>query len=188
MQNKIEDIYALINFLRIKPFSVWKNFHTTFVVGFKKGSESKGTDEKLQTLLEGILLRRTKTSEIRGVPIVPDLPQKTIVFVYAVFNQEQQEFYDALESGAIIQLRKYQAEGTLRENISNALVLLLRLRQACIHPRLIKSIKKTVSIEDPTMVKGVDVSSIGGSWSLECSFCHRAPIDPLIVLPCEHQV
>jgi SNF2 family DNA or RNA helicase len=141
IQNRVEDIYPLIRFLRIKPFSEWRHFHTTFVVGFKKGSECKGTDQKFQTLLKAMLLRRRKDSEIDNVRIVPDLPQKTIVIVHAVFNEQQKEFYYALESGTILKVRKYRAEGSLGKNMGNMLVMLLRLRQGCLHPRLIKEIK-----------------------------------------------
>lgn len=145
MQNRIEDMYALIAFLRIKPFSKWTTFHTTFVVGF---GESKGTDRKFQTLLKAILLRRKKDSEIDGVRIVPDLPPKTIVIVPAVFDREQREFYCALESRMILEIEKYRVEGSLAKNLAYVFVMLLILRQACLHPKLIKAIKKVQTLHD----------------------------------------
>ena len=91
---------------------------------------------KLQAVLKAILLRRTKTSLIDGKPII-NLPPKTEEIQHVVFNDEEQAFYNALESKTQIQFNKYLRAGTVGKNYSNVLVLLLRLRQACCHPHLI---------------------------------------------------
>jgi SNF2 family DNA or RNA helicase len=191
MQNGIVDIYSLIAFLRIRPYSEWKLFHTTFVVGLKKGSERKDGMRQFQALLNAILLRRLKTSKVDGVDIVKDLPEKTIEMVHAVFDQEQLEFYRALESGAITQMKKYQAEGTLGKNMANAFVMLLRLRQACLHPMLIKAIKKVGSTEEPALAKDVDdkiASNLREILNFECPVCLKTAIELSPVMPCGHHV
>jgi SNF2 family DNA or RNA helicase len=91
---------------------------------------------KLQAVLKAILLRRTKTSLIDGKPII-NLPPKTEEIQHVVFNEDEQAFYNALESKTQIQFNKYVRANTVGKNYSNVLVLLLRLRQACCHPHLI---------------------------------------------------
>src|SRR5579862_7958075 len=181
MQNGVEEMYSQLAFLRIRPYSNWKSFHETFVIGLKKASKQSAAMKKFQALLKAILLRRTKMSKIDGVEIIKGLPGKTIEMVHAVFDEEQQAFYQALETGAKIQLRKYQAAGTLGRNFGNALVMLLRLRQACLHPRIIKEVKKAGSIEltmdqQVTLAKEFSeqtVTRIKELTTFECPICFR---------------
>lgn len=196
MQNSIEEMYSHIAFLKIRPYCEWKNFQKDFVVGLKKSLSRKEGMRKFQVLLKAILLRRTKTSEIDGEPILRGLPEKTIEMVHAVFDQEQEEFYRAFETGAITQMRKYQHDGTLGRNFSHALVLLLRLRQACLHPKLIKQIKKAGSTEltqDQQVVLAKQfseqaVTRIKSLETFECPVCFETVENPSLVLPCGHHV
>jgi SNF2 family DNA or RNA helicase len=96
----------------------------------------QGAMRKLQAVLKAILLRRTKTSLIDGKPII-NLPPKIEEIQHVVFSEEEQDFYQALESKTQIQFNKYLRANTVGKNYSNVLVLLLRLRQACCHPHLI---------------------------------------------------
>jgi SNF2 family DNA or RNA helicase len=196
MQNGIEEMYSQLAFLKIRPYSEWKSFHTTFVIALKKASKQSAAMKKFQALLKAILLRRTKMSKIDGVEIVKGLPGKTIEMVHAVFDEEQQEFYQALETGAIMQLRKYQAAGTLGRNFGNALVMLLRLRQACLHRRLIKDVKKAGSTE-LTMDQQITlagefseqtVARINAITAFECPICFETVLNPTLILPCGHHV
>jgi len=181
MQNTIEDIYSLIAFLRIPPYCDWKSFQTAFIAPIKKGYDQKRGMRRLQALLTAILLRRTKESEVDGVKILEDLPPKSIVETNAAFGPEQEEFYRALETGAITEMKKYRAEGNIGKNIATIFGLLLRLRQACIHPWLIKEIRKR-GIPDN---KPCGIAETSG---VECSLCSAPATDPVAVLPCRHGV
>jgi SNF2 family DNA or RNA helicase len=105
-----------------------------------RGSGSQGQSEramrKLQALLKAILLRRMKTSLIDGKPLIT-LPPKTEEITHVVFSEDEQAFYNGLESKSRIQFNKYLRANTVGKNYSNILVLLLRLRQCCCHPHLI---------------------------------------------------
>ena len=196
MQNGIEEIYSQLSFLRIRPYCEWKEFNITFVMGFKRSAKRQEAMRKFQALLKAILLRRTKTSKIDGVEILKGLPKKSIDMVHAVFDEEQSEFYKALETGAITQMRKYQAAGTLGKNYGNALVLLLRLRQACLHRHLIKDIKKAGSME-LTLEQQIalarefneqTVLRIKQIATFDCPICFEVVDNPSLVLPCGHHV
>jgi SNF2 family DNA or RNA helicase len=105
-----------------------------------KGSGRQGQLDKamrkLQALLKAILLRRMKTSLIDGKPLIV-LPPKTEEVTHVVFSEDEQQFYNALESRSQLQFNKYLRANTVGKNYSNILVLLLRLRQCCCHPHLI---------------------------------------------------
>ena len=196
MQNGVDEMYSQLAFLRIRPYSEWKLFNTTFVMGFKRARQRKEAMTKFQAVLKAILLRRTKTSKIDGVEILEGLPGKTVQMVHAVFDEEQLEFYKALESGAILQMRRYQAAGTLGRNFGNALVLLLRLRQACLHRRLIKDITQAGSTElsadqQVALAKEFNehtVARIKEIETFECPICFETILNPSLVLPCGHHV
>ena len=96
----------------------------------------KAAMRKLQAVIKAILLRRTKTSLIDGKPII-NLPRKSEEIQHVVFDEEEQIYYNSLESQTKIQFNKYLRANTVGKNYSNVLVLLLRLRQACCHPHLI---------------------------------------------------
>ena len=117
-----------------------------------KGS-SPGMKEKamrqLQALLKAVLLRRTKKSEIDGKPIL-NLPERTTEIRHAVFSKDEEEYYQALENRTRLRFNKFLKAGTVGRNYSNILVLLLRLRQACCHPHLIKDFGQASGDTDVT--------------------------------------
>ena len=107
-------------------------------------SARKKAMERLQALLKAILLRRTKKSQIDGKPIL-NLPERTTEASHAEFSQDEADFYSALENRSQLQFNKFLKAGTVGRNYSNILVLLLRLRQACCHPHLIKDFGQATS-------------------------------------------
>ncbi|KAI5797416.1 SNF2 family N-terminal domain-containing protein [Peziza echinospora] len=195
MQNRCDEIYSLIRFLRIKPYSDWTNFNRDFSKPFKSKSSSdhgvRDSMRKFQALLKAFLLRRTKASQIDGKPILT-LPPKTIEVVHSVFSSEEQNFYNALQSKTLIQFNKYLRANSIGKNYSNILVLLLRMRQACCHPHLINDIEVNGEVsEDAMEVLAKDlppaaVTRLKESGIEECPICMDTSNNPSIVLPCGH--
>lgn len=135
MQNTIDDLYSYFRFLKYEPYSAYGSFQSMIKNPISKGS-SQGY-KKLQTVLKIILLRRTKETLLDGQPIIK-IPPKTIALKKINFTQEERIFYLALEEGSRQKFKKFAAAGTIKQNYANILVLLLRLRQACDHPFLLK--------------------------------------------------
>ncbi|KZF22107.1 hypothetical protein L228DRAFT_239121 [Xylona heveae TC161] len=195
MMNNVEELYSLICFLRIKPYNELERFNKDFKRPLKGTSEA-GKEQamrKLQALLKAILLRRNKKSKIDGRPIL-QLPERTTEVVHAVFDNDESEFYRALETKTVLQFNKYLKAGTVGRNYSNILVLLLRLRQACCHPHLIKDFGVAANAELSTndmlaLAKELApdvVARIKEIAAFECPVCYDAVENPAIFLPCGH--
>ena len=92
------------------------------------------------------MLRRTKTSKLNGKPIV-SLPPRIVELEVGVFSPEEREFYDNLKRSVESELKTMSAAGSLSSNYVNILWMLLRLRQACNHPHLVKGAKRVVAAQ-----------------------------------------
>ncbi|OOG00516.1 hypothetical protein ASPCADRAFT_502814 [Aspergillus carbonarius ITEM 5010] len=193
MMNNVEELHSLLKFLRIRPYSNLETFNRDFTRPLK--TAGPGAREKtmlqLQVLLKAVLLRRTKTSTIDGKPIL-QLPPKTTDIVHAVFSEEEQEFYNALEDRSQLEVNKYLERGAPGRDYSNILVLLLRLRQACCHPHLIKEFSTDITAEDTDLIVNAKafsadvVTRIKNNEDYECPICIDAVENPVIFFPCGH--
>ncbi|KAG8385577.1 hypothetical protein BUALT_Bualt03G0059600 [Buddleja alternifolia] len=140
IQNAIDDLYSYFRFLRHEPYAIFK----TFCEQIKAPIHRNPTNgyKKLQAVLKTIMLRRTKGTFIDGEPIV-NLPPKTIEMKKVDFSEEERDFYCRLEADSRAQFAEYAAAGTVKQNYVNILLMLLRLRQACDHPLLVKGFNST---------------------------------------------
>lgn len=149
--------------------------------------------QSLRALLKAVLLRRTKTSKIDGKPIL-QLPARISEEVHAVFCEDEKAFYDALETKTQLQFNRYLNNGTVGRNYSSILVLLLRLRQACCHPHLIKdfSMEANANTNELDMVANAKafsyevIARLKDSQDMECPICIDAVENPIIFFPCGH--
>ncbi|KAI3546212.1 SNF2 family domain-containing protein [Colletotrichum abscissum] len=205
MMNGVDELYSLYRFLRIKPYSDWSKFRGAFGVLFgKKGDPQAQAMRNLQVLLKATLLRRTKTSQIDGKPIL-QLPEKTEEVVYAELDEDERKFYTDLETKSQVQINKYLRKGTLGKHYSHVLVLLLRLRQTCCHPHLLLEADDAVPEVDDDMLSRVRTlsravvqrlteksraleSADAINEGFECPICYDMMPDPTIPLPCGHEL
>jgi SNF2 family DNA or RNA helicase len=195
MMNNTAELYSLVRFLQIRPYCEWEQFNKDFVRPLRGGSVTN-TDEamrKLQAFLKAVLLRRTKKSEINGKPILT-LPERTTVVDHATFDEDQLAFYRNLEDSSRNTFTRYQQAGTVGRNYSNALVLLLRLRQACCHPHLIRDYAEggtgeltTEQLEQIAFDLSPDaIRRIKEDGIAECPICMDAVENSTIFIPCGH--
>ncbi|QSL66591.1 hypothetical protein MERGE_000973 [Pneumocystis wakefieldiae] len=135
--NKLEDLFSLIHFLKIEPwgnFIFWKTFIT---IPF----ESKNIPRALNTvrmIFENVILRRTKTTKDIHGNLIITLPSKEIMTEEIVLSLKEREIYDFIYTKAKQAFIENSAAGTVFKNYITILTMLLRLRQSCCHPSLIK--------------------------------------------------
>ncbi|PIB02772.1 putative ATP-dependent helicase [Cercospora beticola] len=196
MMNNVEELFSLIHFLKIKPYCHWEKFRLDFNTPLRSTHEAQRgrAMRQLQILCKSIMLRRTKKSKFEGEPIL-NLPERSTTVDNPVFDEDEQAFYTALESQSQVQFNKYLRRGTIGQSYSAILVLLLRLRQACCHPHLIKDFGVAAAADmtedqmldfakqlDPQVVERI--KSTGGNF--ECPVCYDAVANPAIFIPCGH--
>lgn len=134
IQNSVKDLWMLVAFLRLKPFDVreWWNrvIQRPVTYGDRAGLQS------LQTLVKCITLRRTKSSEVNGRPLV-SLPEKTVYVEQVELSPPEREEYELARTEGRKTIGRYVAEGTVLRNYADVLAILMRLRQHCCHPDLL---------------------------------------------------
>lgn len=149
MQNNLDELQSLIKFLRIKPYDDLKEWKDQIDRPMKNGRGDLAI-KRLQHYLKIFMKRRTKDILKKEGALNPGgkvsvtgdgnvtgfkVTERKIEKVFAKFSQEERLFYDRLEQRADKSLEKMM--GGEKVNYASALVLLLRLRQACNHPKLV---------------------------------------------------
>ncbi|OAF61816.1 hypothetical protein VC83_01487 [Pseudogymnoascus destructans] len=149
MQNNLDELQSLIKFLRIKPYDDLKQWKDQIDRPMKNGRGDVAI-KRLQHYLKIFMKRRTKNILKKegalnpgGKPSVAGAASSTgfkvterkIEKVFAKFSPEERLFYDRLEKRADKSLEEMMDGQNV--NYASALTLLLRLRQACNHPKLV---------------------------------------------------
>src|ERR1700712_2906927 len=92
VQNKLDDVYALIKFLRLEPFDD-KNIWTEFIGTPVKYGQAIGV-ARLQTIMKCMTLRRTKESETADGKKILSLPPRRDELRYLKFDTQEKDIYD----------------------------------------------------------------------------------------------
>lgn len=137
IQNSVKDLWMLLAFLRLKPFDVREWWNRVIQRPVTQGD--RAGIQNLQTLVKCITLRRTKSSEVNGRPLV-SLPEKTVYVEQVEMSQTEREEYELARKEGKNTIGRYVAEGTVLRNYADVLAILMRLRQHCCHPDLLAKI------------------------------------------------
>ncbi|EJD05330.1 uncharacterized protein FOMMEDRAFT_138838 [Fomitiporia mediterranea MF3/22] len=182
LQNNVEELYSLLNFLRIRPLNDWEIFNNQINKPVKLGRSTRAM-KRLQVVLKAIMLRRRKDSVLNGKQLL-ELPDRIVKIIPCAFDADEREFYESIASKVELTLNKYQQAGDIARNYTSVLVLLLRLRQACNHPSLLsKDFALDKEAVDPRGVKdGKDLDDADdladllgqmGVSSRKCQLCQQ---------------
>jgi SNF2 family DNA or RNA helicase len=194
MMNSIDELYPLIRFLQIKPYNDQMRFSLHFSKMIKEERSREKGMQRVQALLKSIMLRRQKTSTIDGEQICK-IPPKHTHQDAVEFTDDESELYKAIEGKTQLRFNKYLKAGTVTKNYAYILVLLLRLRQACCHPHLIKDLGVQVStegidevdlLERAKLLEPDAVGRIKAADAFECGICMDAVVNPTLFIPCGH--
>ncbi|BFI42047.1 protein Mpsnf1.22 [Marchantia polymorpha subsp. ruderalis] len=189
IQNAVDDLYSYFRFLRYAPYDGYKTFREKIKDPVTR-TPAEGY-KALQSLLSAVMLRRTKDTLIDGKPIV-NLPERIVTLKQTEFSEEERAFYTNLETESRKQFQDYAEAGTLQSNYVNILWMLLRLRQACDHPLLVKGHKtqgaQKVVMESARALppeKRVQLLNLLESNRAICPICNDLP-DEAVVCICTH--
>lgn len=135
IQNKLDDLWALIKFIRLEPFddkSVWSEY----VSAPAKYGDSIGV-ARLQVIMRHITLRRTKETKLASGKTLLDLPPRKDEIVYLEFDEKEKAIYDKHHVQSKADFQNMVSEGVdgkiSNSNYVNILQSILRLRQICDH-------------------------------------------------------
>lgn len=154
--NRLEDLFSLVHFLRVEPwanFSFWKTFITQ---PFDNGDYVKALDV-VQTVLEPLVLRRTKDMKTPdGEALVP-LPPRTINVEKIHLTQMERDVYDLMFHRAKRTFSANVEAGTLMKSYTTIFAQILRLRQSCCHPTLVRN--KNVVADEEDAAAAADIAN-----------------------------
>ncbi|KAL8985037.1 MAG: hypothetical protein Q9177_004540 [Variospora cf. flavescens] len=146
VQNRLDDLGALIKFLRIKPFSDRGGFSQYILTPFKMADPE--ILPKLRLLVDGITLRRLKDRI--------DLPDRRDEIVRLKFSAEEEKLYEWFAKDSDRQMRiiaSEQRKSLAGKTYAHVLRAILRLRLICAHGR------ELLSEDDLKLTEGYSVNN-----------------------------
>ncbi|KXG48069.1 SNF2-related protein [Penicillium griseofulvum] len=151
LQNNLDELQSLIKFLRVKPYDDLAAWRDQISRPLNNGRGGLAI-QRLQVYLKAFMKRRTKdvlrqNDNVKPGEEGPDgkpkksangfhIAKREVIKVDAEFMPGELNFYKRLEQRTENSLEKMM--GSDKVDYAGALVLLLRLRQACNHPDLVK--------------------------------------------------
>jgi DNA repair protein RAD5 len=144
--NRLEDLFSLVRFLRVEPwnnFSFWKTFIT---VPFESKNFMRALDV-VQTVLEPLVIRRTKDMKTPEGELLVPLPPKVVEVVHVELSETERAIYDLIFLRAKETFSQNVEAGTVMRAYTSIFAQILRLRQTCCHPLLVRN-AETVADEE----------------------------------------
>ncbi|KAL4722425.1 hypothetical protein ACLX1H_010779 [Fusarium chlamydosporum] len=195
MQNNLDELQSLIKFLRIRPYDDLKEWKQHIDLPLKNGRGHIAI-RRLHSLLRCFMKRRTKdilkedgalnpggkpSAKGEGSSTGFKVTERKVVTVATALSPAERKFYDRLAARADRSLEDQMMRGKV--NYANALTLLLRLRQACNHPKLVEGKlekdKDAMSIGSTQKNQETDIDAMAdmfagmGIVSKDCNICGR---------------
>ncbi|XP_010163121.2 helicase-like transcription factor, partial [Antrostomus carolinensis] len=188
IQNSVNDLWSLISFLKLKPFTDREWWHRTIQRPVTMGAP--GGLGRLQSLIRSITLRRTKTSKVKGKPIL-ELPERKVLIQHITLTEEERQIYQSVKKEGKAAISRFFSEGTVLAHYADILGVLLRLRQLCCHPHLCLNTSSSFSVDNKTpeelhetLVSKMKLVLSSGSDE-ECAVCLESLTLPVITR-CAH--
>ena len=170
IQNYVEDLGALIGFLRAYPFDNLTKFRTTFVEPISN-RDTEGY-ENLRRLIQATCLRRTKNMVIDKLGLPPREERTQLIQL----DDRERRLYERVKKSSVLMI---QPDGSVK----SALQVILRLRQISNHGR---------ELLPRELLGRIDQGAFGESLLLNtstCEFCNEVTSIPEITeWTCMHQI
>ncbi|OHT11334.1 F/Y-rich N-terminus family protein [Tritrichomonas foetus] len=132
LQNNIEELWTLLNFLDPDAFESMQDFENKF-------GELKESDQiiQLQSILKPLMIRRRKNDVEQSI-----IPLEEII-IECPMTQHQKAYYKSIFTRNL----EYLSRGAHKDNKTNLLNISMELRKVCNHPYLIRGAEDQILIE-----------------------------------------
>ncbi|KAI5867929.1 DNA repair protein rad-5 [Durotheca rogersii] len=163
--NRLEDLFSLVRFLRVEPwnnFSFWRTFIT---VPFESKDFMRALDV-VQTVLEPLVMRRTKDMKTPDGQALVALPPKSIEIVEVELSRAERDVYDHIFTRAKRTLSSNVERGTVMKAFTTIFAQILRLRQSCCHPILVRN-QEVVTDEEIAGAEADAAAGLGDDMDLQ---------------------
>jgi hypothetical protein len=130
LENRLEELHSLFQFINPGLLGSRAGFRERFVLPIEKHKDGDAR-RRLRKLIRPFILRRTKAQ------VLEELPPRTEITLQVELSPREAAFYEALRRDALNRLEEERKERRLSH--VRIFAELMRLRQACCHPRLIDS-------------------------------------------------
>lgn len=138
IENSLSDLWSQMEFINPELLGTYQFFKEEFQIPIEKNND-EAKKERLKSLTEPYILRRTKMA------VAKDLPPVTEHVFYAEMLPEQRKLYEKAKSKA----RNYLLDNvTKKQENYNMIVFstLMKLRQLAIHPKLVENEKNVTEV------------------------------------------
>jgi SNF2 family DNA or RNA helicase len=130
VENRLKELWSLFDFLMPEFLSNYKDFNEIFERPIEAGIDGAG--QKLRKIVHPFILRRLKSQ------VEKELPDRTDIITLCELEEDQRSLYlDVLDECRQTVFSEIDRRGIKRSQLS-VLAALLRLRQVCCDPRLLK--------------------------------------------------
>lgn len=132
IQNNLTELWSLFNFLNPGYLGSYESFKENFVNPIENAKDTE-INASLKKLINPFLLRRTKKI------ISDELPEKTEIVLKETFSDKEREIYDNWKEYYKNEIKNTINEKGIGGSKIKILEGLMKLRQICLHPKLIDS-------------------------------------------------
>ncbi|KAG8231203.1 hypothetical protein J437_LFUL010900 [Ladona fulva] len=132
LQNNVNELFSLLNFLEPSQFGSSESFLQEF------GALKSETEvQKLQALLKPMMLRRLKEDVEKTIA-----PKEETVIEVELTNIQKKYYRAILERNF-----SFLSKGTTTANVPNLMNTMMELRKCCIHPYLLNGAEEQIQLE-----------------------------------------
>ena len=129
IENSLAELWSIFDFIMPGYLYDYKKFKNMYEAPIVRDEDNKTLD-KLRTLIEPFVLRRTKKE------VLTELPEKEVTVLESEMQEEQQEIYLSYLSNVKEDVANLIQENGYGKSQMKVLAALTRLRQICCHPGL----------------------------------------------------
>ncbi|MEG4273203.1 MULTISPECIES: DEAD/DEAH box helicase [unclassified Microcoleus] len=145
VENRLQELWSILEFLNPGYLGPRNFFQRRFAIPIEKYGDRESL-QTLRSLVRPFILRRLKTDK----EIIQDLPEKQEMTVFCGLANQQAVLYQKIVEESIAELES--AEGIQRRGM--ILALLVKLKQLCNHPALVKAEAKPKELEIKSQESG----------------------------------